>query len=48
MYAYTSTHIHTHKRLFYCAVRNFYFDKKKARSYHSSERRFSVTHRLCV
>jgi len=34
MYACTLTHIHTHKT-FFCAIRKFYFDKKKAKNYSS-------------
>jgi len=38
MYACTPTHIHTRKT-FFNAIKKFYFDKKKARNYHNSERR---------
>jgi len=46
MYACTPTHIQTHQTFFY-AVKNFIFDKKKARNYHSSEQKSSVTCRSC-
>jgi len=47
MYACTPTHIYTHKTFFY-VVRKFYFDKKKARNYHTSERGSRVTRRSRV
>jgi len=44
MYAYTPTQIHIHKTFFY-VVRKFYFDKRKAKNYHNSERESSIMRR---
>jgi len=41
-YIYTYTHIYT-QIIFYAVRKFYYFDKKKARNYHNSERESSVT-----